>query len=152
MARHKSRIKQPEVIAEIKNATPPLVKTEELNDEDYALIAKQCYHNNRAVMIGTYSSVLFKYAVNYSNRWYFVVYNRDEARVHCPLKFSNLNREEIVKFQYYKNRLEVEERIERMRNLQQADKPAILRPHIVALTREEPQPPAPPTELDDATI
>lgn len=150
MSRHKSRIKQTEVVQEILNAKPPIIKDAELGDEDYALMADQCYHNKRAAMIGTYSSVLFKYAVNYSNRWYFVVYNRDESRIHCPLKYSDLTRDDIIKFNYYKNRLETEERVDRVRNLPKTEPTPILRPHIIALTREEPQPPQ--QETDDATI
>ena len=151
MGRHKSRVKQPQAVQELMEQIPVPVKTNELNDDDLAIMADQCFHNNKACLIGTYTSTIFKYCVNYCNRWYFVAYNRDEGRIHCPLKFDMLGKDEVVRFQFYKNRLEQEMRVDRLRNLPKS-KPSIIRPHIVAMTPEE-EPPAIVTEdPDDATV
>jgi len=94
-----------------------ITKEEIISSEDKVLMANQCYHNDNACEIGTCSSTLSKYAVFYSNRWFFVIYKRDENKVTSLVPLDFLTVAENNKFLLYKNRLENVKRIARMNTL-----------------------------------
>jgi len=94
-----------------------LIKPPAASAEDKSKMAEQCYHNTDATMLGTYSSMLSKYAVFYNNRWYFCVYNRDARAVVELITMDMLSSGETVRFLQFKNRLEVERRAQRLNTL-----------------------------------
>lgn len=90
-----------------------LIKPKIVNDDDKVKLADQCYHNNDATLLGTYTSTISKYAVFYCNRWFFCAYSRDERRVVDMLSMDMLTPGEMTRFMQFKNRLECEKRAQR---------------------------------------